>query len=201
MPVHRKRRTMTDKSDRQTKKPSFPESSEFYERVKRFFADLRDEEKPEQKFQIKVGYPFFFSKYSFSTSYITLTIKYLRNLLSQTLQINQKQYFGGLIIIKVIRRRIVQLLMFGAIIIIIYLVNDLWWPLFIPVGLIVADVVLMLYRQRRGLYGNNDLEFREAVRYVIDENRSGRGPGDFEHVFPVVERKMGQEPDALPARP
>ena len=54
------------------------------------------------------------------------------------------------------------------------------------IAVIILDLGLVLYRQFRGIYGNNDLEFGEAVRYVMDQKRSGRGPGHFDRVFPVL---------------
>jgi hypothetical protein len=205
---------MTDNSDREHERPPTPESEGFFERVREFFDDLR-----EDKIHVKTGVHVdreaerpptpesggFFERvreflarasgiFYISSSIYQRVIAAFKALDTRT--------FTGMIMRSIVRRRANQLLMFGGMCIVLYVFDAAAaLILFIPIVLFFVDMILIIYRQRYALYGNNDLEFREAVRYVINENRSGRGPGRFERVFPVLERRIGQEPDALPARP
>lgn len=69
-------------------------------------------------------------------------------------------------------------------------------PILAVVLVIGLDLTLVLYRQSRTLYGDNDLEFSEAVRYVITEDKSNgpEGPRRFDRVFPIPKPKVESLP-------
>jgi len=71
------------------------------------------------------------------------------------------------------------------------------WGILLALALVVVDLSLVWYRRNSGRYGDNDLEFTEAVRRVIEANEGGDGPSGFDRVFEPAK----QEDDAFEGVP
>jgi hypothetical protein len=108
--------------------------------------------------------------------------------------------FTTMIAQDVMKKRSAQLSMLGLLFLLLSVVNGFMWPLFGVAGLLLLDLLLVYFRQSRALYGSNALEFSEAVRYIINQQKSGSGPGHFTRVFPEVSHELQAKPDGFPER-
>jgi hypothetical protein len=77
--------------------------------------------------------------------------------------------------------------------------NEIAWPLVILSLFPTIDLVLILIRLYNANYGTNDIELREATRYIVEQQRSGGGPGKFDRVF--LARETPTAPRTGPTAP
>lgn len=142
-------------------------------------------------FVLYVHTPSAYGQIIYATMTTTLLAAALNWLRLYVLERDRGITFVKLVSMNVVKRRLLVLGGLIALCIVAFPLIGISLPILIIIIATAIDLVLVLYRRVHGLYGNNDLEFGEAVRYVITiQDKSHGGPRHFDRVFSVPKQKV-----------
>lgn len=130
-------------------------------------------------------------------------ITVIRKIRSTQLSHVKRTTFTTLVVTSVVSRRIFQICSFILVWMVLEFLGETSWVLFGLITLMIVDVCVVLYRQWGALYGDNELEFLEAVRYVIKAREAGRPPDKFDRIFREPRSVIRDAPEGAlaPVRP